>query len=112
MWTEASQMNRLPDFSAVSRSMEAPVSERVSLHIGSPETAAVGHGTLSCESQISQCGTVSLNEISEEGDLKKVDWLLSDSCEYIVVFIALSDDRRSAEFQIKASQDTEEDVED
>jgi len=105
------QMNRLPDFSAISRSMEAPVSERVSLHIGDSETAAVGHGTLSCESQISQCGSVTLNEILDEGDLKKVDLILSDSHEYLVAFTALSEDRRTAEFQIKASQNVENDEE-
>ncbi len=35
------------------------------------------------------------------------DCLLSDSRAYLVAFTALSEDGRSAEFQIKASQETE-----
>lgn len=87
--------------------MEAPVSENVSLHIGSPETAFVGRGALFCESQLSDRGTVTLVKVSEKGALETVDWLLSDSREYLVAFTALSEDGRSAEFQIKASQEIE-----
>jgi hypothetical protein len=100
-------MNRFPDFSVISRSMEASVSEKVSLHVGGPESDPVCHDVLFCESQFSQQGTISLNEVRDAEELKKVDLLLSDSTEYYVVLKSLSEDGKAAEFQIEASQGVE-----
>ncbi len=100
-------MNRLPDFSAISRSQEEPVSQHVSLHIGSPESAPVASGTLSCDSATANDGVVFLDVASEEDALRQVDWLLSDTEEYLVAFMSLSKTGREARFEIKACQELE-----
>ena len=100
-------MNRLPDFSAISRSQEERVHERVKLHVDEIEAAPVASGMLSCESQLSSECIVLLDGICSEDVLRPVNWLLSETYEYIVEFVSLSADGREAIFDINGSQELE-----
>jgi len=100
-------MNRLPDFSSISRSQQEPVSERVSLHASSLEGSHVASGALSCDSQLANDGEVLLDSPTDENALRQVDFLQSSETEYIVALISLSDDKCKARFEIKASQELE-----
>ena len=100
-------MNRLPDFSAISRSQEERVQERVKLHVDEIEAAPVASGMLSCESQLASEGIVLLDGPCSEGVLNPVNWLLSETCEYFVEFVSLSADGCEAVFEISGSQELE-----
>ena len=100
-------MNKLPDFAAISRFQESPLSERVALFVGGPETSPVATGTLSCDSRIANDGVVLLDSPGAEPVLKQVDWMLSDETEYGIEFICLSEDKLKLQVKINVSQELE-----
>ena len=100
-------MNQLPNFSAISRFRESPLSERVSLFVGGPETTSVATGILSCDSRNAEDGVVLLDSSGAEPVLKQVDWMLSDETEYGIEFIGLSEDKLKMQIRINVSQELE-----